>query len=153
VTRADTAWVKSRIETVPSLVNGASTAPANATKVFVTQAIYPYPNTNVKVLPPYVIIDPDEGDDEARRYTGPKNVRNPRFTIRIIGATADQVQFFFEKIKAVFIGDGFGVYPMIPDEVTERVWLESPTPIGLDPDVTPPLVLGYIRLGWSSQPA
>lgn len=147
MTRADTAWLKGHLETIPALMGG----PGGASKVFVTQA--KYPSSTAKVTTPYVVIDPEEGTDEARRYTGPKNVRNPRFTIRIIGETADQVQFFFEKIKAVLVVDGFGVTPTISGERAEKLWFESPAEIGFDPDPSPPLAIGYIRTGWATQPA
>lgn len=140
---ADTNALKSRIQTVGNL----------STKVFVTEAKFPAPNSTTKVEPPFVVIHPADGVNETESITGPKVVTNPEFTIHVVGSSANSAGVVLDLIKANLFPNGLGVRVSVPGRVNDPLWFESPVPAQLDTSVTPPLTFHVIRCGWRSQPA
>lgn len=142
MTRKHTAALKALIQQVPAV----------ATKTFVTVARYPAPNQAVKVEPPYVVIHPADGADEATRFTGPRDTMHPRFVVHTVGTTAEMAQLVAEQWKAKLIVNGFGIRPEVPGERTDRFWWDSPIPVQVDKDVTPWLCYHVAECGFTSHP-
>lgn len=128
-----------------ALIEGA---PALAGKVHVTLADGgPGP---LKL--PYVVIHPSDGTDAADRFTGPKQMYRPRFTVHSVGADANQAAATAEAVKKRLIVGGFGVVPAIPGEDPKRLWYSVPMPLQVDRDVSPPLVFHVAECGFESSP-
>lgn len=134
--------VKARIETVPIV----------ATKTFKSIARYPEPNQLVKVSPPYVVIHGSDGEDTAERLAGGRLTMHPRYTLHIVGETADQVEVVTGLIKAVFIQNGFGIPLAVAGETCESLWWSAPIPIQVDGDPQPQIAYQVIELGWNADP-
>lgn len=138
MTWPDTQAVLAKLQAVPSL----------ASATFVT--IVPADNI---VRTQYALIHPSEGTDEQIRLSGPPVTTHPRFTLHIVGSTAESVQRNTALVKAQFLTDGFIVPPVISGRRNYDGFWSSPIPIQVDNDLTPPLVYQVIELGWTSDPA
>lgn len=123
-------------------------APALAGKVHVTLAT----GAGGALSLPYVVIHPSDGTDAADRFTGPKQVFNPRFTLHSVGADANQAAATAEAVKRCLIVNGFGVSPTVPGENSKRLWYSVPMPLQVDRDVSPPLVFHVAECGFESSP-
>lgn len=125
--------LKAKIETIPAL----------KAKTFV--AVAPK-----DTKPPYFILYPADGVDRQTRVTGPKSTQHPRFTGHLVGASYDQCAAVAQLLKNTLVPNGRGVILVVPGEVCGRVWWESPLPIQVDNDVTPPLIYQVSECGWRS---
>lgn len=117
--------------------------PALASKTFVTV-------TPAGVAPPYVVIHPADGTDTQERLTAPRVAQHPRFTIHSVGSSADNCAAVAKAVKDKLIVGGRGVRVDVPGEKSFPAWWESPIPIQVDNDVTPPLIYHVAECGWSS---
>lgn len=135
--------VKARIQTVPVV----------ASKTFKSVAQYPAPNQTVKVLPPYVVIHSADGSDTSERLAAGRTTMHPRFTLHIVGETADQVEVVTGLIKAVFIANGLGIPLAVPGETCESLWWSAPIPIDVSSSPLPEIVFQIVELGWEANPA
>lgn len=140
---ADTVALRSQIQTVPAL----------ATKTFIVEAKNPPPNEATKVTVPWVVIYPADGVDESERATSPRSVRNPEFTLHIVGSSAEQASVVFDLVKAALVTAGQGRKLTVAGRVNDRLWFESPVGAQFDTSVTPPLHYHVARVGWRSQSA
>ena len=131
--RKHTAWLKSRIQSIPAFTSSTfvTVAPANTPL-------------------PYVLIHPSDGTDISDRLAGPNTVQNPRWVIHSVGSTYDQCAWAAEQVKAVLVVAGLGVTPTITGEIAGRLDYSSPQPIQTDDDVTPALVYHTSECGFES---
>lgn len=134
----DTLAVKAKLQNVAAF----------ASNTFVTVV----PSDNI-VRTQYALIHPSEGTDEQTRVSGPPVTTHPRFTLHVVGSSAESVQRNTALVKAQFLTDGFIVPPVVSGRRNSNGWWSSPIPIQVDSDVTPPLVYQVIELGWTSDPA
>ena len=130
-----------------SLVALLKTIPAFAIKTYVT--IVPAGTTPTQ---PYLLVHPADGVDSQERVTGPRITRHPRFTIHTVGGSYDQVSAASKAVKDKLIVSGRGVTLTVAGEKCQPVWYESPIPIQVDSDVTPPLVYHVAEVGFRSDP-
>jgi len=136
----DTDWLKATLETIPALANSVfvTTVPPNTV---------PAHSDDFR----FVVIHPQDGDDDTDRLTGPNVHRHPRFTLYSVGADARQAQATAERVKARLVVQGFGIVPDVPGEFTQRLWYSVPTPLAVDRDPSPHWVFHTAELGWKSQ--
>lgn len=125
--------VKARIETVPTV----------ASKTF--KSVAPR-----KTAFPYVIIHSADGVDTQERFTGGRTTMHPRFTLHIVGETADQVETVTGLVKAKFIANGFGIPLTVAGETCDGLWWSAPIPLQVDEDPLPQIVYQVIEVGWSA---
>lgn len=121
---------------------------AFASNTFVTVV----PSDNI-VRTQYALVHPSEGVDEQTRFAGPPVTTHPRFTLHIVGSTAESVQRNTALVKTQFLVDGFIVPPAISGRRNYDGFWSSPIPIQVDTDLTPQIVYQVIELGWTSDPA
>jgi hypothetical protein len=126
-----------------------ATIPAPTLKVYVSLAVNA-DRTPVKL--PYVMVHPSDGSDQSDRVTGPAVIQNPRWVIHSVGSTYEQAAWAAELVKSKLIAGGFGVTPTIPGEIAGRVWYESPQPIQVDTDASPPYCYHTAECGFESSP-
>ena len=125
--------------------------PALATKTFVAPA--QRDAAGKLPVPPYAVIYPAEGSDTSDRLTGPLVDRHPRFTVHLVGASYDVCAAALALVKAKFVVNGVGVEAVVDGEISSGMFFESPQPIQVDYDLTPPLVYATVDIGWDSSPA
>lgn len=130
-----------------ALVALLKTVPAFASKTFVTMV----PAGTTPTLP-YLLVHPSDGTDSQERVTGPRITRHPRFTLHTVGSSYDQVAAGAKQIKDKLIVSGRGVTLTVTGEVCQPVWYESPVPIQIDADVTPPLIYHVAEVGFRADP-
>lgn len=138
MTWPDTQAVLAKIQNVPSL----------AAATFVT--VVPADNM---VRTQYALIHPSEGKDAQTRASGPPVTTHPRFTLHIVGSSAESVQRNTALVKTQFLTDGFIVPPLVFGRRNYDGFWSSPIPIQTDTDLNSPLVYQVIELGWTSDPA
>lgn len=102
--------------------------------------------------PPYVVIHAADGADVQGRFTGGRTTMNPRFTLHIVGETADQVEVVTGLVKAKFIADGFGIPLDVPGETCRSLWWSSPIPIQVSTDPLPQIIFQVVEIGWTAEP-
>lgn len=136
MTRLQSNAVKARIETVPIV----------ASKTF--KSIVPHGTE-----PPYVVLHSSDGVDTQERFTGGRNVMHPRFTLHIVGESADQVETITGLIKATFIANGFGIPLTVAGETCDALWWDAPMPIQVDSDPLPQIIYQVIEVGWDARPS
>ena len=136
-----TAWVEAQLKSLPPLT----------AKTYIVEA--PKDGAGNFPKPPFVVIHPADGFDRAERLAGPATQQNPRFVLHIVGSSYDNVSTITGLVKPLFIQGGIGVTPSIPGESCGRVWWQSPQPVALDRDVTPPIPFQVIELGFTADPA
>lgn len=103
-------------------------------------------------VPPYAVLYPAAGADSSDRHTGPLVDQHPRFTAHIVGSSYDVCDTVLALVKAKFIVNGVGIQAVIAGEKSSGMFFESPQPIVVDYDITPPLVYATVELGWDSHP-
>lgn len=136
--RIHTQAVKARIETLPDLQG----------RVFVGSAR----KADGKLqTPPYVIIHPADGIDDTDRLNGPRTIQHPRFTLHLVGSSADHAQRLAEAIKPLFVMDGRAMQVDVDGERGSGLFWHSPTPVQWDFDV-PDRHYQPIELGFTSEP-
>lgn len=101
---------------------------------------------------PYVIIHSADGEDSQERFTGGRTTMHPRFTLHVVGDTADQVETITGALKAKFVQNGFGIPLVIAGESCDGLWWSSPVPLQVDSDPLPQIVYQVIELGWTADP-
>jgi hypothetical protein len=138
MTWPDTQAVVAKIQTVAAF----------ATNTFPTVV----PSDNL-VRSQYALVHPSDGVDEQTRISGPPTTTHPRFTLHIVGSTAESVQRNVALIKAQFVVDGFVVPPLVVGRRNYDGFWSSPIPLQVDTDANPALVYQVIELGWTSEPA
>ena len=126
--------------------------PALATKTFVAIAKFPTGTEESKKYP-YVVYFPAAGTDSAERMTGPAVTQHPRWTRHTVGQSYAQVADTEADIHAKLVPNGRGVVLEVAGQVCGPMWDESPIPIQVDNDVTPPLVYAVSECGFDSDPA
>lgn len=132
-----------------ALVALIKTIPSLAATTYVSHAVNA-DKSPVKL--PYVVIHPSDGSDQSDRFTGPSVTQHPRFVIHSVGLDYAGAQFTAEAVKTKLIVNGFGVVPTIPGEVAGRFWYESPQPIQVDTDASPPMIYHTAECGFESTP-
>lgn len=138
--RHHTKWLKATIEEIPAL----------EAATFVTEAKR---DDGAEIEPPYAVMQPTDGTDEATRLAGPSATQNPRWVIHGVGTTPDQAAWVGEQLKKKLIVGGLGIVPDIPGENPGRMWLSSPMPIQIDRDVSPPVFFHVTECGFHTDPA
>jgi len=138
MTWADTQAVVAKVDNVAAF----------ATSTFVTVV----PSDGL-VRTQYAIVHPSEGTDEQTRASGPPVTTHPRYTLHIVGSTAESVQKNTALVKAQFVTDGFVIPPAVTGRRNYNGFLSSPIPIQVDTDSNPQTVYQVIELGWTSDPA
>lgn len=124
--------------------------PAFASKTFITVA--KYPNSTDKVLPPYIVWHPAQGENTQERVTGPRSTRHPRYTGHIVGESAEQVQALMDLLEAKLLPGGRGLALTVAGERSKPLWYSSPLPIQVQTDPQPTVIYGVVEVGWSSDP-
>jgi len=138
MTWADTLAVKAKVQAVAAFASATfvTAVPSSATEY--TQ---------------YAMVHPSEGIDEQTRASGPPVTTHPRYTLHIVGSTAESVQKNTALVKAQFVTDGFMIPPAVTGRRNYNGFWSSPIPIQPDNDSNPPALYQVIELGWSSDPA
>lgn len=108
--------------------------------------------TGVLPVPPYAVIYPAAGTDSSDRHTGPLVDQHPRFTAHIVGSSYEVCDAVLALVKAKFIVNGVGIEAVIAGESGSGMFFESPQPIVVDYNLSPPLVYATVELGWDSHP-
>lgn len=121
------------------------TVTAFASKTYVTVA-------PKGTLAPYVVIHPAQGRNTADRLTGPSVTKHPRFTLHVVGETADQVQLLADLLETAIFPSGHGVITVASESV-KNFWYESPLPIQVSTDPLPEVIFLVIECGWTADPA
>jgi hypothetical protein len=103
-------------------------------------------------VPPYAVIYPAAGTDSSDRLAGPLVDQHPRFTAHIVGSSYDVCDAVLALVKAKFIVNGVGIEAVIAGEKSSGMFFNSPQPIQVDYDISPPLVYATVELGWNSSP-
>lgn len=140
-----------RVHTI-ALVALFQQVPRVADKVFVSETRYPAPNTDI-VSPPYVVIDPADGNDTTDRVAGPRLTQHPRFTWRAVGRDYTEAAALGEDLKALVIVNGFGIRLAVPGERTGPMSYSSPIPVQRDDDASPVVYFHVAEGGFESNPA
>jgi hypothetical protein len=148
--RHHTAWLKARLSSIAALRTGASDVPADFVKVFVTLAEYPKPHDDVKVLPPYIVLHPTDGNATRSRMSGGRRRKSPRWVVHSVGASAAQAGWLGEAVEQALVPGGVPVRPAIEGENTFPFWWNSPTPVELDRDSAPPVFLHISECGFDT---
>jgi len=103
--------------------------------------------------PPYTVVQPSDGTNTADRFTGPRSVSHPRFVLHFVGSSYDNAQATLERVKAKFI-DPVSKFPILltvsGESVKNFIW-ESPLPVQVDNDVTPPLLYASAEISWDAE--
>ena len=136
--KADTDALKAVLSAIPGLSG----------KVFV--AFTTPVGTNITA--PYVLVFPAGGTNTADRLTGPTQVRNPAFTLHVVGANADSTQIVFDNISAAFTADAFVTPPTVTGRRNSAGYFRCPLPIQVSDTADPPMAYAVIELGWTSEP-
>lgn len=126
------------------------TDPAVAAKTYIADATKSdgsLPNA------PYVVIQPGNGTDTSDRLSGPRVRENPFFTLHVVGTSWDNTLQLTERLKGLFVVDGWGVPPTIPGELTSDLSWSEPIPIQIDRDVTPPVPYAVVELSFTAEPS
>ena len=134
--------LKSFIEEIPPL----------ATKTFEAIAKYPYPDASVKVLPPYLLMFPSDGKNTSERVALRPRTRHPRWTLHLVGSSADQVGDIAELLTAHLLPDDRGAVLAVAGEVCKPLWLDSPLPLQVIDNATPALVYQVFECGLDADP-
>jgi len=103
-------------------------------------------------VPPYCVIHPAQGTNTQERVTGPRSTKHPRFTLHVVGETAEQVLVVMDLIEQKLFPGGSGITLTVTGERSRPVWFESPLPVQVQTDPQPPVVYGVIETGWASDP-
>lgn len=127
------------------------TDPAVATKTYIAEA----PKDGNGKLPaaPFVVIYPGNGTDSTDRLSGPHVRQSPFFTLHVVGTSWDNTLQLTERIKGLFVVDGWGVPPTIPGELTSDLSWSEPIPIQIDRDVTPAVPYQVVELSFTAEPS
>lgn len=102
---------------------------------------------------PFVVVYPADGVDTQERFTGPRSVQHPRFTLHIVGSSYENVATVAGLVEAQFVSGGFGVAPVVAGAHTWGLTWEAPIPVQLDTDVVPPVPYQVIEVGFNVEPA
>jgi len=140
MTLAQTNAVVERVQLAPS-----------ASRTFLVVA----PRDAQKKLPkaPYCVVQPADGIPTAERFTGGRMTSHPRITLQLVGLSYEQVQSMVEQVKAQFIdARGLGIPLDVDGEDCKNLRWESPQPIQIDNDVTPPLIYATVEIDWAAEP-
>lgn len=103
---------------------------------------------------PYVVVQPSDGLDTAERFTGAKSTAHPRYVLHVVGSSYDNCQSTLEDVKAAFI-DPVSRFPhpiVVAGELARNIVFETPIPVQVDNDVTPPLIYATAELSWDADP-
>jgi hypothetical protein len=148
--RHHTDWLKARLSTITALRTPPNAGPPSFVKVFVTQAEYPKPYAAVKVLPPYIVLHPTDGNATRPRMSGGRRRKSPRWVVHSVGASAAQAGWIGEAVEQALVPGGVPVRPAIEGENTFPFWWNSPTPVELDRDPSPPVFLHVSECGFDT---
>lgn len=115
------------------------------------------PQTDVTIVPhgtafPYCVLHPAKGTNTQERVTGPRVTQHPRFTLHIVGETADQVLLVLDLVEAKLFPGGRGIVIDVDGEKGRPLWFESPLPIQAQTDPQPTIVYAVVEVGWRSDP-
>lgn len=133
--------VLARIRSIPPLASKAFVAPSQR------DAAGKLP------VAPYVVVYPAEGTDTRDRFTGPAITQHPSFTLHIVGSSYDNAATVAALIKAKFVAGGVGVQAVVDGETSRAMRYESPQPIQVDYDISPPLVYATAEISWDADMA
>lgn len=143
MTLAHTAEVVARIESIPAL----------ASKTFKLRAPRDA-SGDITARPPYVVVQPSDGEDEQIRFSGGRVGKNPRVVLHIVGSSYDNCQTVTELIKPKFVdAGGFGIQIDVDGESGRNLRWLSPLPTQVDDNVNPALIFNTVELLWDSEPA
>lgn len=134
-----------------AVVTRIRTIPALAEKTFLLVAPRDSEGT-VTAVPPYVVVQPGDDEDEFTRLGAGRTERTPRLILHIVGASYTNSQTVTEFVKALFVtAGGYGIQIDVTGEKGRNIrW--SPQPTQVDNDVTPPLIYTTVELTWKSEP-
>lgn len=149
--RHHTDWLRARLSTIPGLRTAPTAAPANFVKVFVVLAQFPPPNAKTVVPPPYIVLHPSDGIATRPRQSGGVRRESPRWVVHSVGGNADQAAWLGERVKDAVRPGGVPVRPAIAGENTFPFWWNSPVPVDLDRDSSPPLFIHISECGFDTE--
>lgn len=136
MTKKQSDAVKARVETVPAF--------AEATHKSIVPHGTPFP---------YAVIHGSDGVDTAERLAGANTTMNPRYTLWIVGESADQVEVLTDKVKAVFIdANGYGIPLAVDGEMCQSLWWSMPESIQVATDPQPTIAWSAVEIGWTADP-
>lgn len=136
--KADTDALRAVLEAIPGL--------SGKTFVGFTTPV------GTKITAPYVVIFPSPGTNTADRLTGPTQVRNPSFTLHVVGANADSTQIVVGNIATAFNADSFVTPPTVTGRRNSAGYFRCPLPIQVSDTADPPIAYAVVELGWASEP-
>lgn len=114
------------------------------------------PRDTVGKLPtaPYTVLQPADGTETQERMSGARSTSHPRYTFHFVGASYDNAQGLLEDVKAQFIDpvSGFPYPIVVAGELARNITWESPQPVQVDNDLTPPLIYATAELSWDADP-
>ncbi len=127
------------------------TDPAVTSKTYIAEA----PRDGQGRLPaaPFVIIYPGNGTDSSDRLSGPRVRESPFFTLHIVGTSWDNTLQLTERLKGLFVVNGWGVPPTISGKLTSDLSWSEPIPIQVDRDTTPAVVYQVVELSFTAEPS
>lgn len=102
---------------------------------------------------PFVVIYPGNGTDSTDRLSGPRIQQRPFFTLHVVGTSWDNTLQLTERLKGLFVVNGWGVPPTIPGELTSDLSWSEPIPIQVDRDTTPAVVYQVVELSFTAEPS
>ena len=141
MTLAQTAAVVARIQEIPAL----------ASKTF--KLVAPRNGSGALPTAPYVVVQPSDGTETQGRYTGGRATMHPRFVFHAVGSSYDNAQMILELVKDKFItAAGFGIPLVVAGEDCKNMRWESPQPVQVDNDPTPPILYATGELFWDAEP-
>lgn len=101
---------------------------------------------------PYCVVHPAQGTNTQERLTAPSTTKHPRFTLHVVGETADQVQLLMDLLEAAVFPNGKGAVT-VANESVKNFWYASPLPIQVLTDPLPEVIYGVVECGWTADPS
>jgi len=104
--------------------------------------------------PPYAVVQPSDGVDTQERFSGARSTAHPRIVVHVVGSSYSNCQKTLEQVKNKFI-DPVTKFPIplaIAGESFRNFHFDTPIPVQVDNDVTPPLIYATAELSWDADP-
>jgi len=105
-------------------------------------------------VPPYAVGQPSDGVDTQEHFMGARSTAHPRVILHVVGSSYSNCQKTMEQIKGKFI-DPVTKFPIplsVPGETFRNFRFDTPLPVQVDNDVTPPLIYATAELTWDADP-
>lgn len=134
-----------------AVVDRIKTIPALAVKTY--KLVAPRDAAGAPPVAPYAVVQPMDGTDSQGRFSGPRSVQHPRFTIHVVGSSYDNAQFVTELIKAKFVTPAtfVPIQVNVSGEGGKNLYWDVLQPTQHDDSLSPPLIYNTVELGWDSE--